>query len=739
MAQADLSRASLSAALLSAVILSPALGACAGSRGDAPPRVERPVPPSSAAPRSAPVARGRGVVWDPNELAAGTGHTCAIRAHGQVMCWGHNEGGQIGDGSTTARPAPELVQGVDGASTLSAGAQHSCAIVEAGRIRCWGGATIGAGRSIGVRPIGDIEDAVEIVSSTWLACARRRSGDVVCWSSDGAPRVVADFKGAKELAAGASEVCALLADGAVRCAAAPISGLKAARPVDDVKGAVQIAVLATSACALMPEGRLRCWGFEQRFDEELPTPAIELEGLSDVRELASAWSRFCAATASGATCFGEVVAGRGAKGRPAIGGLELTDAPELRRYASIAAGPLHTCGGGADGAIACWGPDASLLGSYPEAGARAEPTEVRGVSDAVELLAGEDATCARRANGHVACWGGGPFGSPSSNGDAVDVVGIDDATGLAGGQQFACAVRGHQQPSCWGIATFRACAWSSPDNCQSERIPTPRPFAHLLDVPGAVAISDRCAVRANGMVACLDRDRPGQVTARNIAGVRGAKAVAGWCALDGAGAVSCWGHNELGQLGDGSRYTRPDASTVYGVSDVVQIATGAAHACARRKDGTVACWGANASGQLGDGSRVDRARPVPVTTLSGATQIALGASFSCALGSDRSVRCWGSNEHGALGDGSARDQSKPALVAHLTDAVEIAAGYDHACARRASGAVSCWGRTASATPDAVAPSAPRRVLDPPALSGLSRDETTPARAAISGRPGLARP
>jgi alpha-tubulin suppressor-like RCC1 family protein len=43
------------------------------------------------------------------ELSGGTYHTCARVADGSVWCWGNNDHGQLGDGSTTSRPTPTLV------------------------------------------------------------------------------------------------------------------------------------------------------------------------------------------------------------------------------------------------------------------------------------------------------------------------------------------------------------------------------------------------------------------------------------------------------------------------------------------------------------------------------------------------------------------------------------------------------------------------------------------------------
>ena len=42
-------------------------------------------------------------------LACGSGHCCAGFDSGEIRCWGHNESGQLGDGSTVSRPYPALV------------------------------------------------------------------------------------------------------------------------------------------------------------------------------------------------------------------------------------------------------------------------------------------------------------------------------------------------------------------------------------------------------------------------------------------------------------------------------------------------------------------------------------------------------------------------------------------------------------------------------------------------------
>ncbi len=72
-------------------------------------------------------------------VAAGDWHTCAVLEGGSVRCWGANDHGQLGDGTTTDRLRAGNVVGLDGAAALvCAGQGSSCAALSDGRVRCWG-------------------------------------------------------------------------------------------------------------------------------------------------------------------------------------------------------------------------------------------------------------------------------------------------------------------------------------------------------------------------------------------------------------------------------------------------------------------------------------------------------------------------------------------------------------------------------------------------------------------------
>jgi alpha-tubulin suppressor-like RCC1 family protein len=78
-------------------------------------------------------------------------HGCLIDDGGKVYCWGNNQAGQLGDGSTNGRSTPGLVPGVTNVTTLSANGRPdynqteyvSCATGSDFKAFCWGSNTYG--------------------------------------------------------------------------------------------------------------------------------------------------------------------------------------------------------------------------------------------------------------------------------------------------------------------------------------------------------------------------------------------------------------------------------------------------------------------------------------------------------------------------------------------------------------------------------------------------------------------
>lgn len=92
-----------------------------------------------------------GDIDDATQVAAGSGHTCALHADGSVSCWGSNFEGQLGDGiadhgtrcvsggsDVDCSVTPVSVATIDDATFIAANSSHTCVIRGDGSVWCWG-------------------------------------------------------------------------------------------------------------------------------------------------------------------------------------------------------------------------------------------------------------------------------------------------------------------------------------------------------------------------------------------------------------------------------------------------------------------------------------------------------------------------------------------------------------------------------------------------------------------------
>jgi alpha-tubulin suppressor-like RCC1 family protein len=73
-------------------------------------------------------------------IEAGVYHTCGLTSAGAAYCWGNSGNGQLGDGTTTGSSAPVAVSAPEGVTfaRLAAGSYHTCGVTSAGAAYCWG-------------------------------------------------------------------------------------------------------------------------------------------------------------------------------------------------------------------------------------------------------------------------------------------------------------------------------------------------------------------------------------------------------------------------------------------------------------------------------------------------------------------------------------------------------------------------------------------------------------------------
>jgi alpha-tubulin suppressor-like RCC1 family protein len=335
------------------------------------------------------------------QVATGQYYTCALRAAGEVLCWGANDSGVLGDGTFEPHDAPVPVVG--------------------------------------------LSDAVEIEANTAqldnaAMCARRSTGTLVCWGAgeggmlgNGSeqdqplPSEVAAVYEAASVKAAKESACTLLRDGAVWCwginssgqgGPAGTSGPWTPEPVVSLDNALQLDI-AMFNCVTLPTGEVACWGQDQfgwagEGEALLEAPTI-MKNVTDADSVH--------------------LPGPGSNQRP---GAQCV---------------IHS-----GGAVSCTG--ANEFGTIdidnPTDLKDGEMKTIDGITDAIQIAGTLSTTCALRANGQVVCWGDNGYGllgigsveQPDEN--VVTVSGLEGVVHLAGSWWHMCAALGSGGVACWG-------------------------------------------------------------------------------------------------------------------------------------------------------------------------------------------------------------------------------------------------------------------------------------------------
>ena len=190
-----------------------------------------------------------GITFGVASLVTGSYFTCAVTTAGGVKCWGKDDGGQLGDGLTTSHWQPADVTGLtSGVRSIAAGESYTCAVLDAGGVKCWGpndSGQLGDGttttRTSPVSVVGLPGPVTQIAAGGFgnpegvdafsHTSAVLDTGGLVCWGANSygqlgddtttmhtSPVAVTGLpSGVMAVHVGATHTCAVLSDHSARC------------------------------------------------------------------------------------------------------------------------------------------------------------------------------------------------------------------------------------------------------------------------------------------------------------------------------------------------------------------------------------------------------------------------------------------------------------------------------------------------------------------------------------------
>ncbi len=490
---------------------------------------------ASAGSRSVDVASAP----EPEFTAHGSYHTCAIVPPGAVKCWGLNEHGQLGQGTTAAlgdgpgemgaNLAPVSLGTGRSATSVAVGDRHSCALLDNGQVKCWGynnNGQLGLGdtsnRGDGPGEMGDSlppvdlgtdRTATAVTAGYSFTCARLDNAQVKCWGYNGEGRLgLGHSTSVGRLPGEMGDNLPEVALGTGRTAVAVSAG-------------------ANLVCALLDNGQVKCWGFNgsgelgqgnttnrgsgpgQMGDSLLP---VDLGTGRTATAVSAGFGQACALLDNGTVkCWGfngDSRLGLGDTNNRGDAAAEMGDnLPTInlgtgRTATAVSVGDGHMCATLDNAGLKCWGlnPSGQLgLGDTTTRGTSGGqmgdnlPVVDLGTGRTATAITTGAGTCARLDDGTVKCWGLNDHGqlgqgdtanrgdAPGEMGDALPAVDLSAPptitvvldTGVDTGQDFAFT----------GCAGPDACGAFSLDHDNDPTLPSSRTSGTLA--PGTYTVT----------------------------------------------------------------------------------------------------------------------------------------------------------------------------------------------------------------------------------------------------------
>jgi alpha-tubulin suppressor-like RCC1 family protein len=324
------------------------------------------------------------------QVSSGGDHTCGVTTSRAAYCWGKNNLGQLGDGTTIDHPSPVLVQGGVSFTQASAGYLHSCGVALGGTTYCWGtnfGGELGDGTTTSRSTPGLVHGGLTLVhlsAGFYGTCGVTDSGAAYCWGGHGlqegngssrSPVLVPGGMIFTMMSVGDAHTCGVTTTGTAHCWGNNLFGQVGDGTVSDTfyttpvlvgggRSFGQVSAGDFFTCGLTTDGTAYCWGENGHGNlgdgttTNRTNPTLVMSSL-DFAQLTAGTEYACGIENAGAVgpalCWGD-----NSYGEVGDGSLNrLVVSPVLvlgdLTFAHVSAGRWHTCGVTSNGVAYCWG------------------------------------------------------------------------------------------------------------------------------------------------------------------------------------------------------------------------------------------------------------------------------------------------------------------------------------------------------------------------------------------------
>jgi alpha-tubulin suppressor-like RCC1 family protein len=336
-------------------------------------------------------------------LAVARDFVCGVVPDGRVRCFGQSGSGGLGNGSLRAIPSSteSYVHGITDARQVDAWWEAACAVRASGEVACWGKLPVAwDNRTLATNglpmPLPGITDAEEVAIGQTMICVRHRTGAVSCMGQNASGQLgngtnassdtfvpVQGLTDAVQLSAGYATMCARRQGGTISCwgyngygelGIGSTANANVPTEVPGIRDAVDVSVDYYHVCAVHNGGRVSCWGRNNyaqlgigRADETGSNRPVEVSGIRDAARVDAYQSQTCIVRTSGeAACWGSNSWGGAGLGddQPTVERIDTPTAVARERNADVTAlGPYVTyapgmnfgCGLHRSGGVSCSG------------------------------------------------------------------------------------------------------------------------------------------------------------------------------------------------------------------------------------------------------------------------------------------------------------------------------------------------------------------------------------------------